>query len=95
MPTFIPQGKRIFVRLRKVEEFVTKSGLIVPDMHHEESRIGEIISVGPEVTMYHPGQLVVTTYYAGIALHLPAFGILDDTHRIIEEDSVQCIFSPD
>ena len=96
MPTFMPQGKRMLVRLREVQESKSASGLVyLPDKHHEESRIGEVISVGPEVTKYVPGQLVVTTFYAGIALHLPNYGILNDTHRIIDEDSVQCIFVED
>lgn len=92
MPTFLPQGKRMLVRLNEVEEEVTRGGIIMPAKHHEESRIGTIEAVGPEVTRYSNGQRVVTTFYAGVALHLPKYGILNDTHRIIEEDAVQCVF---
>lgn len=49
MIKLLPWGKRILVRLDKVKEKTTEGGVILPDMHSEESRVGTILAIGDGV----------------------------------------------
>ena len=44
-----PQGVRLLIKLNKVEQMTTKGGVILPDAHHEESRLGTIVAMGNDV----------------------------------------------
>ncbi len=83
-----PLKDKIFVILEAVKEGKTAGGIILPDMHSEQSRIGTVQRVGEKVTMVNPGDKVYIMFYAGVAVHNPLEGILKDTHRFITEDEV-------
>lgn len=96
-------GHRIYVRLDPVEEKQIR-GIIVPRDHKERTRVGTIVSCGPEVgwdykaqefkaNRLNPGDRVLLSYYAGVTLQLVMEGWTDedDTHRIIVEDEVLAV----
>ena len=90
----IPQGNRILVQLTPVKEKVTKGGIVLPDTHGEESRIGSIIAVGEEVDKkYQPGDKILIAFFSGTPLHFPDEGILDDTVRIITQSEIMAKIS--
>lgn len=70
----------------------TSVDLELPEKHHEETRIGRIVAVGPEAAAegFDEGQMIVVTFMAGTILHFPADDITDDTHRIIGYREVLC-----
>lgn len=84
----LPQGYKVYVRLGRVEEKKTDGGIILPGKHSEQSRIGEVMAVGNEVSDYSVGDKVLVQYHSGVAIHLVAIGILDDTHRIYNEAEI-------
>lgn len=45
----VPQGTSILIQLKPVEEHTTRGGIVLPDVHGEESRTGSIIAVGEDV----------------------------------------------
>lgn len=88
----IPQGKRILIKLNKVEEKKTKGGLILPDMHSEESRLGTIIAIGEEVDKkFKLGDQVLIAFFSGTCLHFPGEGITDDTVRMIVQSEIMAL----
>ncbi len=85
----LPCGKRILIQLTPVKEKKTKGGVILPDTHGEESRIGSIVAVGEEVDNGHqPGDKILIAFFSGTPLHFPDEGILDDTIRIITQSEI-------
>jgi co-chaperonin GroES (HSP10) len=44
-----PCGDRLYVRLGKVESGMSEGGIYLPDLHSEESRLGEVVDIGPDV----------------------------------------------
>jgi len=86
----IPFGTNVYVKLNPVEEFVTESGVVVPRLHSEESRIGEVIAVGDKVRSCKVGDIVLVEYVIGMTIHLIAEGVQDDTHRIMNESQIAC-----
>jgi len=91
-----PWGRNIYVKLDKVGEGITDGGIILPEMHSEESRVGTILSMGDRVNsnredgerFLEQGMRVLIQFYAGVAIHLVSSDITDDTHRIITESNV-------
>ena len=81
----IPGKGRVFVKLRPVEERVLKSGLIIPGKHAEQSRIGEVISVGKGVEDYKPGDLVFINFFSGTGVEYPGLEYNFDTNRFLSE----------
>jgi len=85
----IPEGVNILIQLNPVREHKTEGGIVLPDTHGEESRIGIIIAVGNEVDKRHkPGDKVLISFVMGTPLHFPDAGILDDTVRIITQSNI-------
>lgn len=95
----IPYGKNIYVILDKVEEKTTEGGILLPDMHSEETREGTIIAVGDRVNaerkkeekLIEVGQRILVQFYAGVSIHSVTKNILDDTHRLITESNVMAL----
>ena len=86
---FKPCGKRLLVKLTPVKEKKTKGGVILPDTHVEESRIGTIMAVGEEVDEeFKPGNTVVLQFFCGDVVHFPGEGMTDDTVRIITQSEI-------
>lgn len=78
-----PVGKRVLIQLNPVEELTTEGGIVLPDLHHEENRIGVILAVGDEVNeRFQPGDKILVGWVFGDALHFPGEGITDDTIRM-------------
>ena len=86
----IPYGNKLLVKLNRVEEFKTPGGIIVPDNHSEESRIGEVIACGETVKNFKPGDRILVEWIIGTCIHLIAEGVSDDTNRIIPESQILC-----
>ena len=77
-----PAGKKVLVELNPVGEKKTAGGVILPDLHHEEFRIGFILAVGDEVKGFKDGDKILVGWVFGESVHLPDRGILDDTIRM-------------
>ncbi len=85
----IPQGLRLLIKLNKVEEMKTKGGVILPDSHSEESRLGTIIAVGDKVDKkFKVGDQILVAFFSGIVLHFPGEGMTNDTIRMITESEI-------
>ena len=90
----IPEGTNILIQLSPIKEKVTRGGIVLPDNHPEESRIGIIIAVGNEVDKRHqPGDKILISFVMGTPLHFPDEGILDDTVRIITQSNIMAKIS--
>ena len=77
-----PVGKKVFVELNPIGEKVTEGGVILPEQHHEEFRIGFILAKGDEVKGFEVGDKVLVGWVFGESIHIPDRGILDDTLRM-------------
>ena len=86
----IPCGNNLYVKLNKVGELKTAGGVIIPDMHSEESRIGKVIAKGDKVRNFEVGDTILVEWVIGMCIHLVAEGVQDDTHRIISESQIAC-----
>lgn len=80
--TIKPVGKKVLVKLNPVEEKTTKGGIILPDLHHEEFRVGFILAIGDEVNDFKVGDKILVGWIFGDSVHIPDQGILDDTLRM-------------
>jgi len=91
---FVPCGENIIVQLEPIEE--KKIGSIyLPDKHSEMCRVGKIMSIGPKVTTYFPGQEVVIGYWAGVAVEAPALGLFGERIRVLRESEILVIIERD
>ena len=85
----IPQGLRLLIRLNEVKQMTTKGGIVLPDAHSEESRLGTIIAIGDEVDKkFKVGDQILVAFFSGIVLHFPGEGIIDDTVRMVTESEI-------
>lgn len=85
----IPQGLRLLIKLNKVEEMKTKGGIVLPDNHSEESRLGTIIAMGEEVDKkFKLGDQILVAFFSGVVLHFPGEGLTNDTVRMITESEI-------
>lgn len=85
----IPQGLRLLIKLNKVGEIKTKAGLILPEKHSEESRLGTVIAIGDEVDKkFKVGDQILIAFFSGTVLHFPGEGLTDDTVRMITESEI-------
>lgn len=80
--TIKPVGKKVFVELSPVKEKKTAGGIVLPDLHHEEFRIGFILAKGKEVDDFEVGDKILVGWVFGESIHLPDKDILDDTLRV-------------
>ena len=77
-----PVGKKVLVELNRIGEKMTKGGVILPEAHSEEFRIGFILAVGDEVKGFEVGDKVLVGWVFGESIHIPDRGILNDTLRM-------------
>ena len=85
-----PCGIRVLVKLNPVKEMKTEGGIILGDLHAEQTREGEILAVGGEVFDFFRGEKIIISYNAGTVLHFPGSGVLDDTLRVISQHEILC-----
>ena len=83
----IPVNDTLYIRLNEVEEQQI-GRIILPDKHEERTRIGTVLATGDKVKLFKAGDKILVSYFAGIHLHLPTEGIMNDTHRILTENEV-------
>jgi len=57
------------------QDFNYKGLIVVPDASKTKPTVGNIIAVGPDVTMYKEGQRVLFTRFSGIV-----FTVIDRSH---------------
>ena len=88
----IPQGLRLLIRLNKVGEMKTEGGVILPDSHSEESRLGTILAIGDEVDKkFKIGDQILIAFFSGTILHFPGEGMSDDTVRMITQSEIMAL----
>ena len=88
----IPEGKRILVQLNSIKECKTEGGVILPDTHSEETRIGTIIAIGDEVDKkYQPGNTILVQFFSGTVLHFPGSSMTNDTIRMITQSEIMAL----
>ena len=88
----IPQGLRLLIRLNEVKQMKTKGGVILPDAHSEESRLGTIIAIGDKVDKkFKVGDQILLAFFSGTVLHFPGEGMVDDTVRMITESEIMAL----
>ena len=80
--TIKPVGKKVIVELNPIGEKKTAGGVILPELHHEEFRIGFILAKGDEVKGFAVGDKILVGWVFGESIHIPDQGILDDTLRM-------------
>ena len=96
MKKITPQGKRVLIKLNKVEQITTKGGIVLPDAHSEESRLGTIIALGDEVDKkFKIGEQILIAFFSGTVLHFPGEGLTDDTIRMITQSEIMAKVSED
>ena len=83
---FKPAPMRCYVILDQFQESV--GGVLMPDLHSEQSRIGTIVSVGDGVTYYKPGDRIITQFHLGVKLHLLSYYVTDEKFRVLHEDEI-------
>ena len=89
MAKIAPEGKRLLVQLNSIKECKTKGGIIIPDDHPEETRLGTVIATGDEVDKkFQPGNTILVQFFSGTVLHLPGSSMIDDTIRMITQSEV-------
>jgi co-chaperonin GroES (HSP10) len=86
-----PVGKKILVELNLVEEKKTEGGILLPGLHHEESRVGYVLAIGNEVTVCKVGDKILVSWTFGDVLHFPDKGIIDDTIRMGTQAAIWAI----
>jgi co-chaperonin GroES (HSP10) len=93
----IPKEKKIFAEVEPVEECKLESGLLLPARHREPVRIGTIKAIGEKVNKerYKIGGKIAVKYNAGFDLVFPHMGIVQDTHRILNQEDVLCSIEED
>ena len=85
----IPNGVRVLVKLNKIESMKTKGGVILPEMHSEESRLGTILALGDEVDeKFKVGDQILIAFFSGTVLHFPGEGMTNDTIRMITQSEI-------
>jgi chaperonin GroES len=84
-----PFGKRILIKLKE-EETTTASGIILTDdSKSKNENLFEVIEVGPEVTLVHPGDLVIVGARYGDSVNFHG-----TEYKIIIEDAILSILNP-
>jgi len=63
-----PNGNRVLFKLEPVDEKKLKV-LVLPGEHSEKTRIGTVVSIGPDVKYHKPGDTIAVNYYTGTLLH--------------------------
>lgn len=74
-----PRAGRIHILLDSIDERKVGS-IILPGMHSERTRIGTVVSAGPDVDV-KPGDRIIVSYYAGVNLLLFELGETGMTDR--------------
>lgn len=86
---FIPQGKRLLVRVNRVKE-KNVGGIVIPDKHSELTRIAIVDAVGDGAKdQFKPGDIVMLGFNEGDVIHLVSERISDDTYRMVPSNSIQ------
>jgi len=94
IPKIRPEGKRLLVQLNPIKATARKivrddgseTELHLADDHPEETRFGIVLATGEEVdTKYRVGSRILVSFLAGIVLHLPGEGVVNDTIRMITQ----------
>jgi len=83
---FKPAPTRCYVILDQFQESV--GGVLMPELHSEQSRIGTVIAVGDGVTYYQPGDRIITQFHLGVKLHLLSYYVTDEKFRVLHEDEI-------
>jgi co-chaperonin GroES (HSP10) len=87
-----PRPGRIYAVLNSVEERMSRGGIIIPDKHSEQTRIGTIESVGNDITDLKPGDRILVSYYTGVVVDMPELRDKSDEgveiHRIYTPSEV-------
>jgi co-chaperonin GroES (HSP10) len=82
-----PREKNVYLEL---DDIPTRSagGIYLSQEQSTPSRIGTILSCGPEAVLYPPGTRVIISSISGEPLYLWQYGILDGKWRVIHETNI-------
>lgn len=81
-----PLGDRVYIELEPMQDR-TKS-IMLPDDHHERTRVATVTAVGPECEHLAVGDTVLVSYYTGTILHLLQYALTGINHRIARESEI-------
>lgn len=82
-----PNKGRVFVELDSVKERMVGS-IYIPDKHAEQSRVGTVLEVAPDVEQFKKGDRVFINFFSGTGVDYPGSGYHYDTHRFLSEVEV-------
>ena len=82
----------MYIELDAVEEKKLESGIFVPRMHSELTRLGTIRAVGKEVdtSVFNVGDRVMLPYISGYNIYFPDKAHLSETQRIVSQENILC-----
>ena len=81
-----PHGDRIYLELDSIPEKV--GSIIMPGTQSEPTRIGTILTAGPDATPYVAGDRVAISSSSGTNLYLWYCGIQDEKRRICTKSEI-------
>ncbi len=89
----LPASQRVVVLPQKKEESKTKMGIILPGTSEENKpEIGLVVEVGEgeedRRMKYKPGELVLFSDYAGLAIHMDFVGYGMNTYKIMNQADI-------
>ena len=91
-----PLGKRLLIKLNKVDERKSAGGLIISSDHRELIRTAEIISAGSDCEqLFASGDTVIVPYNVGTMIDLFELEVPDDTIRIVTENEIMAKILPE
>ena len=82
-----PREKNVYLELDDIPK-KSAGGIWLSDEQSTPSRIGTILSCGPEATTYVPGDRVIISSISGEPLYLWQYGILDGKWRVVHETNI-------
>jgi len=78
---------RLYVELEDLPE-KSEGGLFLPQNQAAASRIGVVKQTGPNVTLYHEGDRIIVSSYAGVGLYLTQKGMTNAKHSVYRENEI-------
>ena len=87
-----PRGDRLHILLDKMVERVSEH-IFRPQEHREPTRIGTVLETGDKVTKFKTGQKILASFYTGVPIDLPQYGMDGTLHKIATESEILALVS--
>lgn len=82
-----PRERNVYLRLDEIPE-KTAGGIFMSQEQSTPSRLGTVLSLGPEATVYAVGDRVIISSISGEPLYLWQYGISDGKYRVVHETNI-------